>query len=113
MTHFALALILTLWKQLEPAPEKGCPAASAGVCVSIVPEYVCPEGTVMLTFEDGQKWCRKVYRKAPLPRLGADELHDHFFRFSIMRSVQALISCGSCSPNSLVHSGHSSEAMKY
>ena len=64
MTHFALALILTLWKQLEPAPEKGCPADRAGVCVSIEPEYVCPEGTIILTFEDGKKRCRKVDRRA-------------------------------------------------
>ena len=62
MTHFAIALILALSKLLEPAQEVGCPAGRAGICVSIEPKYVCPEGTVMLTFEDGKKWCRKVYR---------------------------------------------------
>jgi hypothetical protein len=65
MTHFALALILALSAQIEPPTliwnGGPCPG-HAGVCISIEPQWACPDKTVMLTFEDGKKWCRKVYR---------------------------------------------------
>lgn len=61
MVHASILLLLIL-SQLTPAVpyDERC-EGHAGVCIYLrEPEWRCPKGTVLLTWES-EHWCRKVY----------------------------------------------------